>query len=64
MAKSRDGRGTPGGCKVSQKGGLSVYGLGRWPVTLYREQWRRLPAPATVENILAEVKHLSLKARD
>ena len=25
--------------KVSEKGGLSVYGLGRFPVTLYREQW-------------------------
>ena len=29
-------------CKVSIKGGLSVYGLGRWPVTLYRAQWERL----------------------
>ncbi|MFZ9889036.1 MAG: hypothetical protein ACO3JL_16185 [Myxococcota bacterium] len=28
--------------KVSQKGALSVYGLGRFPVTLYREQWTRL----------------------
>lgn len=28
--------------KISEKGGLSVYGLGRFPVTLYKEQWRRL----------------------
>jgi hypothetical protein len=28
--------------KVSEKGGLSVYGLGRFPVTLYVEQWTRL----------------------
>jgi len=28
--------------KVSEKGGLSVYGLGRFPVTLYYEQWIRL----------------------
>ncbi len=28
--------------KVSEKGGLSVYGLGRFPVTLYKEQWSRL----------------------
>ncbi len=28
--------------KVSQKGGVSVYGLGRFPVTLYKEQWERL----------------------
>ena len=29
-------------CKVSEKGGLSVYGLQRMPVTLYMEQWDRL----------------------
>ena len=28
--------------KVSEKGGLSVYGLGRFPVTLYKEQWIKL----------------------
>lgn len=28
--------------KVSEKGGLSVYGLGRFPVTLYVEQWTKL----------------------
>jgi hypothetical protein len=28
--------------RVSEKGGVSVYGLGRFPVTLYYEQWRRL----------------------
>jgi hypothetical protein len=28
--------------KVSEKGALSVYGLGRFPVTLYKEQWTRL----------------------
>jgi hypothetical protein len=28
--------------KVSEKGALSVYGLGRFPVTLYKEQWLRL----------------------
>jgi hypothetical protein len=29
-------------CKVSEKGGVSVYGLQRMPVTLYMEQWERL----------------------
>lgn len=29
-------------CKVSEKGALSVYGLGRWPITLYSPQWARL----------------------
>ena len=29
-------------CKVSEKGGVSVYGLQRMPVTLYVEQWEKL----------------------
>ncbi|HZR80978.1 MAG TPA: hypothetical protein VFD92_07765 [Candidatus Binatia bacterium] len=28
--------------KVSEKGAVSVYGLGRFPVTLYKEQWQKL----------------------
>jgi len=32
--------------KVSEKGGVSVYGLGRFPVTLYKEQWEKLLAMA------------------
>ena len=28
--------------KVSEKGGLSVYGMGRFPITLYKEQWLTL----------------------
>jgi hypothetical protein len=28
--------------KVSEKGGVSIYGLGRFPVTLYKEQWTKL----------------------
>ena len=28
--------------KVSEKGGVSIYGLGRFPVTLYKEQWSKL----------------------
>ena len=38
------GNGGSLGCKVSEKGGLSVYGLQRMPVTLYVEQWERLLA--------------------
>ena len=30
--------------KVSEKGGVSIYGLGRFPVTLYKEQWEKLLA--------------------
>ena len=32
--------------KVSEKGAVSVYGMGRFPVTLYKEQWLRLLAAA------------------
>lgn len=35
-------RGRSTGLKVSDKGGVSVYGLGRFPVTLYKEQWTKL----------------------
>ncbi len=38
--KARGGRGVS--LKVSEKGGVSVYGLGRFPVTLYQEQWLKL----------------------
>jgi hypothetical protein len=38
--KARTARGVS--LKVSEKGGVSVYGLGRFPVTLYKEQWLRL----------------------
>lgn len=39
--------------KVTEKGGLSIYGLGRFPVTLYRSQWDRLLDAATVDEIKA-----------
>ena len=38
--KARGPRGVS--LKVSEKGGVSVYGLGRFPVTLYKEQWAKL----------------------
>jgi hypothetical protein len=38
--KARGGKGIS--MKVSEKGGLSVYGLGRFPITLYQEQWLKL----------------------
>lgn len=40
--------------KISEKGGLSVYGLGRFPVTLYKEQWTKLLDMA--EDIRAFIK--------
>ena len=50
--------------KVSEKGGMSVYGLGRFPVTLYYEQWiRLLDASKDLREFLEENKH-RLKLKD
>jgi hypothetical protein len=50
--------------KVSEKGAVSVYGLGRFPVTLYREQWERLvgQVPALEAFIRDNASRLSMKA--
>lgn len=50
-------------CKVSEKGAVSVYGMGRFPVTLYREQWERLFAhqEQITGFIVANAKMLSTK---
>lgn len=40
--------------RVSQKGAVSVYGLGRWPVTLYASQWDKLFSQ--VDSIQAFIK--------
>lgn len=43
--------------KVSEKGAVSVYGLGRFPVTLYQEQWEKLLAMAEdIRAFIAENK--------
>jgi hypothetical protein len=52
--------------RVGEKGGVSVYGLGRFPVTLYYEQWIRLLDSAdSLRAFLEENKHrLKLKDRE
>jgi hypothetical protein len=48
--------------RVSEKGALSVYGLGRFPVTLYREQWEKLLALAEeIREFIAKNDHLLKK---
>jgi hypothetical protein len=47
--------------KVSEKGGVSVYGLGRFPVTLYKEQWTRLLEMA--DDIRAFIKENDAKLK-
>lgn len=51
--------------KVGEKGGVSVYGLGRFPVTLYYEQWNRLlEAAPKIREFLEENKtRLKLKEK-
>jgi hypothetical protein len=50
--------------KVSEKGALSVYGMGRFPVTLYREQWEKLLGVAEeIRVFIAENDH-SLKRKE
>jgi hypothetical protein len=50
--------------KVSEKGGLSVYGLGRFPVTLYKEQWKRLLEMSEDIKAFMKANDGQLKAKD
>jgi hypothetical protein len=49
--------------RVSEKGGISVYGLGRFPVTLYYEQWTRLLDRADELRTFIEENKSKLKLR-
>jgi hypothetical protein len=49
--------------KVSAKGALSLYGLGRWPVTLYVEQWERLIAAIDEVKAFIAANRSSLKLK-
>ena len=50
--------------KVSEKGAVSIYGMGRFPVTLYKEQWLKLlDMSAEIRNFIAE-NDAQLKAKD
>ncbi len=42
--------------KVSQKGAVSVYGLGRFPVTLYKGQWEKLLTDSFVKDVQTFIK--------
>ncbi len=49
--------------KVSEKGALSVYGLGRFPVTLYKEQWSKLLDSAEDIRSFIKANDSTLKAK-
>ena len=50
--------------KVSEKGGVSVYGLGRFPVTLYKEQWKKLLDMSEEIRNFIEVNDGQLKSKE
>ena len=50
--------------KVSEKGAVSVYGLGRFPVTLYQEQWDKLLGQIDELRSFIEANRASLKKKD
>ena len=50
--------------KVSEKGALSVYGMGRFPVTLYKEQWLKLLNIADDIRAFIAANDSQLKAKD
>ena len=50
--------------KVSEKGAVSVYGMGRFPVTLYQEQWLKLLAAGDQIREFIEANKSKLKAKE
>jgi hypothetical protein len=50
--------------KVSEKGAVSVYGMGRFPVTLYKEQWLRLLAAGEEIKAFIEENDSKLKSKE
>ena len=50
--------------KVSEKGALSIYGLGRFPVTLYKEQWLKLLDMSDEIRAFIAANEGQLKAKD
>ena len=59
--KQRGSRGVS--MKVSEKGGVSIYGLGRFPVTLYKEQWEKLLDMADDIRSFIQENHGKLKIK-
>ena len=50
--------------RVSEKGAVSVYGLGRFPVTLYQEQWDKLLAQVDELRQFIDANRASLKKKE
>ncbi len=63
VLKTKPSRGTLS-MKVSEKGALSIYGMGRFPVTLYKEQWSKLLGIADEIKSFIEVNDHLLKTKE
>jgi hypothetical protein len=50
--------------KVSEKGAVSIYGMGRFPVTLYKEQWLKLLDMSDKIRSFITANEAKLKARE
>ena len=50
--------------KVSEKGALSIYGMGRFPLTLYKEQWLKLLGMSDEIREFIKANDAQLKAKD
>jgi hypothetical protein len=50
--------------KVSEKGAVSLYGMGRFPVTLYKEQWLRILGNASEIEAFIRDNELRLKSKE
>jgi hypothetical protein len=50
--------------KVSEKGAVSIYGMGRFPVTLYKEQWLKLMDMSDEIRGFIKANDSQLKAKD
>ena len=60
--KSKDSAGLS--LKVSEIGAVSLYGMGRFPVTLYKEQWLRILASAPVIEAFIQENDSKLKTKE
>ena len=50
--------------KISEKGAVSLYGLGRFPVTLYKEQWQKVLGAADEIKAFIKANDAQLKAKE
>jgi hypothetical protein len=62
--KQKQKRGSAVSMKVSEKGAVSVYGLGRFPVTLYQEQWSKLLSLSDEIKEFIEENKAALKVKE